>query len=182
MKSDLPHLSIRVKTYAFDRFTSFAILWNALLSLQLVAAEYSIRTWTVENGLPQNRVTCIAQTPEGYLWLGTEVGLTRFDGVQFELQRPEITPGLPLGGIVDLFVDGSGRLWVSGDNGFLGYLAEGTFSTIERDPHHAPTIRAMALDAADNLHLWDAHGQAYLWSEAKPFKQSSIPVPWFAKN
>src|SRR5262249_29615865 len=42
---------------------------------------YSIRRWTTEDGLPQSRVSAVAQTPDGYLWLGTWFGLARFDGV-----------------------------------------------------------------------------------------------------
>ena len=48
-----------------------------------ISQQYLRTTWTTENGLPQNTITAICQTPDGYLWLGTFGGLARFDGVKF---------------------------------------------------------------------------------------------------
>src|SRR5689334_23965873 len=47
------------------------------------APNYFMRTWQVENGLPQNKVTSVVQTHDGYLCLSTYNGLARFDGVNF---------------------------------------------------------------------------------------------------
>ena len=47
---------------------------------------WSVRAWQAEEGLPENNVTGVAQTPEGYLWIATHGGLARFDGVRFQLQ------------------------------------------------------------------------------------------------
>jgi ligand-binding sensor domain-containing protein len=52
---------------------------------------YLHTVWTTEHGLPQNSVTAITQTPDGYLWLGTFGGLARFDGVKFT-----VDPARPL--------------------------------------------------------------------------------------
>src|SRR5262245_5089570 len=46
-------------------------------------SDYSLQTWSSAEGLPQNTVTAIAQARDGYLWLGTQSGLVRFDGVRF---------------------------------------------------------------------------------------------------
>src|ERR1039458_9231042 len=45
--------------------------------------QYIHRVWTQEDGLPQDTVRAIAQTPDGYLWIGTEEGLASFDGYDF---------------------------------------------------------------------------------------------------
>ena len=55
---------------------------------------YFIRAWQVENGLPQNKVTAVLQTRDGYLWLGTYSGLARFDGVKFKVFDDNNTPEL----------------------------------------------------------------------------------------
>ena len=56
--------------------------------------QYTHDVWQTEQGLPQNTVPAIVQTRDGYLWLGTELGLARFDGVRFtvfdEASTPEI--------------------------------------------------------------------------------------------
>ena len=48
-----------------------------------VHPDYTIRQWTVLDGLPSNTINALTQTSDGYLWLGTNEGLVRFDGYQF---------------------------------------------------------------------------------------------------
>jgi PAS domain S-box-containing protein len=76
-------------------------------------SEYLIDTWETEDGLPENSATAMVQTPDGYLWFGTFSGLVRFDGLKFTVLKPENTPQLPGAGIVNLHVDGVGRMWLS---------------------------------------------------------------------
>jgi ligand-binding sensor domain-containing protein len=57
-------------------------------------AQFVIDSWTTENGLPQNSVLSIQQTPDGYLWLTTFDGLVRFDGVRFTVFNKANSPGL----------------------------------------------------------------------------------------
>ena len=57
------------------------------------SADYLIQPWNSEDGLPQNSVNCLAQTPDGYLWVGTRSGgLARFDGTRFVIFNPQTTP------------------------------------------------------------------------------------------
>src|SRR5712675_2892013 len=55
---------------------------------------YQTKFWTTEDGLPQQQISCLKQTGDGYLWIGTHFGLSRFDGVRFisfdESTNPEI--------------------------------------------------------------------------------------------
>ena len=73
-------------------------------------ADYSTDVWTSENGLPDSSVMAIAQTPDGYLWVGTYNGLARFDGVRFVVFDPANTPELTHARIRKLFVDRLGTL------------------------------------------------------------------------
>ena len=57
------------------------------------SANFTVRAWTLEDGLPTSTVQDIVQTPDGYLWLTTTGGLARFDGRRFEVFGPE--QGLP---------------------------------------------------------------------------------------
>ena len=61
----------------------FVILLNIASAQSGLKKDYSIRSWTTDNGLPVNSIQAIAQTPEGFIWLGTEEGLVRFDGNSF---------------------------------------------------------------------------------------------------
>ncbi len=86
-----------------------------LASTATAAGQKYFKTWTTENGLPQNHVSYIAQTPDGYLWLATFDGLARFDGVRFKIFKSADTPEFPTSRIVSMFVDAAGRLWLKFD-------------------------------------------------------------------
>ena len=75
--------------------------------------EFGRQVWLSENGLPQNTVQTITQTPDGYIWIGTQEGLVRFDGVKFAIFDKQNTPQLNSNDIRSLLVDGSGTLWIT---------------------------------------------------------------------
>src|SRR6185295_4369246 len=62
------------------------------LDSQRDLSRYGHDVWLTENGLPQNTVHSIAQTSDGYIWIGTEAGLARFDGVTFTIFDKQNTP------------------------------------------------------------------------------------------
>ena len=64
------------------------------------------RAWQSEEGLPGNTVVGVAQTPDGFLWVATEGGLARFDGVRFRETAPLRNPTLAF------LADRRGRLWL----------------------------------------------------------------------
>jgi ligand-binding sensor domain-containing protein/signal transduction histidine kinase len=74
--------------------------------------EFLIRRWDSSDGLPDSTVRSMAQTPDGYLWIGTENGLARFDGVRFENFLRENTPALPNPNVEFLQLGKGGRLWI----------------------------------------------------------------------
>ena len=89
-------------------------------------SEFVCQTWRVEDGLPHNSVLAIAQTRDGYLWLGTANGLARFDGVQFK--RFGLSDGLSSLYVRVLLEDREGGLWIGTVNG-LSRLLNGRFTT-----------------------------------------------------
>jgi signal transduction histidine kinase/ligand-binding sensor domain-containing protein/CheY-like chemotaxis protein len=91
--------------------------------------QYVHDVWTTESGLPQNSILAIAQTPDGYLWLGTEEGLSRFDGARFVTFNSRNTPGLRSNEVDALLVDHRGALWIGTHGGGLTSLSEGVFRT-----------------------------------------------------
>ncbi|MBT4035179.1 MAG: helix-turn-helix domain-containing protein [Candidatus Marinimicrobia bacterium] len=75
------------------------------------------KQWGVAEGLPTNSVTALAQTSDGYLWLGTPEGLIRFDGFRFEHFGPWNILALSDSHVSALWVDADGTLWVGLDSG-----------------------------------------------------------------
>src|SRR6185436_17774074 len=86
--------------------------------------------------LPDNVVDAIVQTSDGYLWLGTQGGLVRFDGVQFS---PVEDAEFKIERIRHLYVDRSSKLWVFGERGEVARIHEGqvkTFTVADGMPEH----------------------------------------------
>ena len=90
--------------------------------------QYHQDVWTERDGLPQGSVLALAQTNDGYLWVGTRGGLARFDGVRFSVFRTENTPGLESDDIRAIHEDRSGVLWIGTFNGGVTRYVNGQFS------------------------------------------------------
>jgi signal transduction histidine kinase/ligand-binding sensor domain-containing protein/ActR/RegA family two-component response regulator len=73
---------------------------------------YLQQNWQTADGLPQNSVRAIVQTPEGYVWFGTAEGLVRFDGNRFTVYDRTSSPALPSGNVQSLAVSPDGALWI----------------------------------------------------------------------
>src|SRR5262249_6307861 len=90
-------------------------------------APYRYAQWAAENGVPQNIITAIQQTPEGYLWVATLDGLTRFDGVRFTVFNKSNTPGLRSNRFNCLYQDAAGDLWAGTEVGVVTRYHQGQF-------------------------------------------------------
>src|SRR5271165_160412 len=80
-------------------------------------ANYGRQAWVMENGLPQNTVQALLQTRDGFVWLGTEVGLVRFDGNGFAVFDRNSSPALPGNDIRCLLETRDGALWIGTSEG-----------------------------------------------------------------
>ena len=92
------------------------------------ASDYLIDTWTGDNNLPDSSVTSIAQTSDGYLWIGTYNGLARYDGTRFVVFDPANTPEIKHARISALFTDAHGTLWINTYDNSMTSLREGVFA------------------------------------------------------
>ena len=84
--------------------------------------EYLANGWSAEDGLPQNTVTCITQTRDGYLWLGTWNGVVRFDGARFVVSGAHNTSEIKRNRIFALQEDRQGGLWIGPEGGGATYV------------------------------------------------------------
>ena len=96
------------------------------LTLPKGIARHTVATWAAGQGLPADTVTAVTQTGDGYLWVGTEAGLARFDGLRFTTYRTTNTPALASHVIRALLTDRQGRLWIGTDAGVVR-LRNGSF-------------------------------------------------------
>ncbi len=117
-----------------------AVLATLVLALSLIPApsvlaldpardvtQYVQQAWTTQEGLPQNTVSALLQTPDGYLWFGTEEGLVRFDGSSFTVYDKTKVKGLRDNAVSALCLDSSGSIWVGTWSGDLLRVKDGVF-------------------------------------------------------
>jgi ligand-binding sensor domain-containing protein/signal transduction histidine kinase len=88
---------------------------------------YVSRTWRTQDGLPESRIRALAQTPDGYLWIGTSGGLARFDGVRFVVYSRFSSPVMTDDNIRALSIGRDGSLWIATDGGGLLQYQDGRF-------------------------------------------------------
>jgi signal transduction histidine kinase/ligand-binding sensor domain-containing protein/CheY-like chemotaxis protein len=89
--------------------------------------QYHLESWQTRDGLPTNGIRALAQDADGFLWLGTEAGLVRFDGVEFRTFDRNSTPSLKATDVTALFVDKANRLWIGTDDGAVLRRRDGVF-------------------------------------------------------
>ena len=136
----------------------FCLLWVATgfpLWSQTPAepSDWVVDSWQTEAGLPLNSVTCILQTKDGYLWIGTPNGLARFDGVRFTTFRVADGVGLKSNRILCLFEDAKKILWIGTDEGGLASFYNGQFTTFTTQDGLSSDI-VLCLGEDQNAGLW----------------------------
>jgi ligand-binding sensor domain-containing protein len=88
---------------------------------------FSHRRWSKREGMPQNSALAMAQTPDGYLWVGTHEGLARFDGISFKTYTPRTVSALGAKAISALSVGIDGTLWIGTMGGGITTMRDGVF-------------------------------------------------------
>jgi len=91
------------------------------LNPALDISQYAHTSWKLREGFSRGRITSIAQTPDGYLWLGTDLGLLRFDGVRPVPWQPPADQPLPSNTILGLLAGRDGTLWIGTSKGLASW-------------------------------------------------------------
>src|SRR4051812_5384982 len=138
-------------------FLAVALLSGAGRALALDPAlaitQYTHENWQTAQGLPQNAVQAVAQTGDGYVWLGTQEGLVRFDGSRFTVYDKVNTPALRQNWITSLRAEGRERLWVGLRGGGLVRVEGGSFTAFTMKDGLADD-RVRCLELSRDGSLW----------------------------
>lgn len=164
------------KVYAFSAwggkhikiFTVLTLLWiGGFLQCNFIYAldpnksitQYIHDVWKMDDGLPQNVVTEIVQARKGYIWLGTQEGLVRFDGVQFTVYDKKNTVEIKKDYIIALFEDREENLWIGTYGGGLVRFKNGKFTSYTtKDGLSNDTIWKIFEDRKGNLWIGTSKG------------------------
>jgi diguanylate cyclase (GGDEF)-like protein len=95
-------------------------------------SQFVLTSWSSQSGLSQKSVMGVTQTSDGYIWLGTEEGLVRYDGLSFRTYDERNSPGLPDRLIRSLAAGRDGGLWVGTRSG-LAHYQNGVFSSLVKE-------------------------------------------------
>ena len=100
----------------FLKLKNIAAVWIILLSSSYYFSQtLNFQHYSTDDGLPQSTIFDIVQDSLGFIWVGTEAGLGRFDGINVKTYN--LSDGLSGNNIGDLFIDRYGGLWIGSDNG-----------------------------------------------------------------
>jgi signal transduction histidine kinase/ligand-binding sensor domain-containing protein/CheY-like chemotaxis protein len=117
----------------------------AALDPSLAITQYRHDRWTRREGLPQMSVNAVLQDRAGFLWLGTQEGLARFDGMSFRTFKFEDTPALGNSFVGALFEDRRGRIWIGAGAGNISWFDGETIVGLPR----GGTLRGVAFGFAE---------------------------------
>jgi len=135
-------------------------------------SQYVREQWTTKSRFPGGAVNGIAQTADGYLWIGTDRGLIRFDGFNF---RPAFIASASNVSILQLLTDAGGKLWIRPQGGDLLSQRNDTFESIR---HGQDAITALSKDNNGGV-LVSSIGQGtfrYMADDVQKLGPSSPPV------
>jgi len=117
-----------------------------------LTSQYVREQWTTETRFPGGAVNGIAQTADGYLWIGTDRGLIRFDGFNFRPVSFASTPTASSVPILQLLTDAGGKLWIRPQGADLVRQKDGKFESLRYGP---VTITALSKGNHDGVLISD---------------------------
>ncbi len=114
-----------------------AIGWGATFVTGAAAEEeppgWHYQAWQTDDGLPDNNVTGVAQTADGFLWVATLGGLMRFDGIQFDEFPLTHLPKVPNRNVRTIYLDRQKQMWLTLDRGVIVRVSEAGIRVFGRD-------------------------------------------------
>lgn len=149
------------------------LLWTCLLAVTMARAaagavlssqdsSWFARAWQSDDGLPENHVTGVTQTPDGYLWIGTHAGLARFDGVKFRNIPLPTAQGVRQRLIRAMLLDRQQRLWLALEGAVVMTLsptATNVFTAADGVHYGRPLV--VTQDGEGAIWIGYAHGVAF---------------------
>jgi ligand-binding sensor domain-containing protein/serine phosphatase RsbU (regulator of sigma subunit) len=131
-------------------------------------SQYVVRHVQTEHGLPAQAIYALAQTPDGYLWIGTEEGAARFDGANFKVFDQSNTPAFSVQYILALSVDREGALWAGTDGGGVLRYRNGSFERLAIDPElERDFVKAIHHDRAGDAWIGTRHNGVFRVHDGK---------------
>jgi signal transduction histidine kinase/ligand-binding sensor domain-containing protein len=125
---------------------------SQIIGTERLFGQFQQFVWQDQHGLPQNGISEIVQTPDGYLWMAIAEGVVRFDGVRFTAFDTGNTPEIKSNNVQSLLVDRSGTLWLGTHGGGVIRYKNGLFTNFSTsDGLSSMFIKSLFEDRAGNI-------------------------------
>ena len=144
---------------------AIGVLAALLLASSSANAQNRLNVWTADDGLPQNIIRGMHQTPDGYLWIATLDGLARFGGTHFKVFNKGNSPGITTNRFDSMIGGRNGDLWMVTESGGITRYHDGSFQTYGEGqglPESKPVVGITSDDSGqvwisftDTIALWD---------------------------
>ena len=120
--------------------------------------DFMLEHWSVEDGLPGTQAISLAQSTDGYIWIGTHYGIARFDGIKFTV-FDDTTPGIPPGSCFEIKAARQGTLWLKFGK-TLVYYENGQFTPFPENKRLPGQIRMLTSTASGHLIIGAIHRES----------------------
>jgi ligand-binding sensor domain-containing protein/serine phosphatase RsbU (regulator of sigma subunit) len=147
----------------FIAISTFLILFSFLNIYSVSAQEYFFDTYGVNEGIPDSKVKSIIQSEDGYIWLGTASGLSRFDGETFTNYTVE--DGVAPLGVSKIFIDSHKNIWIGHFAGGVSIYRNNKFETIRLDSVSGD-ITDFVEDSINNIWISTSESGVYMINES----------------
>ncbi|HTD96883.1 MAG TPA: two-component regulator propeller domain-containing protein, partial [Edaphobacter sp.] len=132
------------------------------------------QSWSTENGLPQNSVHQVFQSRDGYIWIATEGGISRFNGIDFSVFNQQNTAALTTDDICCFAQPANGTLWIGTADGLLQY-EDGRFRRYS-SADGLPSAAILSLAAAGDGSLYVLTGNGLATFDGHRFSPLQLPA------
>ena len=146
---------------AEDQHSSLSGVPNRELSVDFTRStgDYSAILYNSLNGLPTSEANAIAETSDGFIWIGSYAGLIRYDGNTFE--RMDSTSGV--GSVTSLYVDNTDRLWIGTNDSGIAMMEKGKFRKWgKQDGLSSTHVRTITMDSGGTVYAATTCGIAMI--------------------
>ncbi len=142
--------------------------------------EYSYSNYSTSDGLPSNNVYSITTDNDGFLWMGTDVGVIKFDGRKFKIFSVE--DGIPSNDVYQLFCDKQNRIWISSFKSDVVYIKNNEVFSKKNDPviaslHETNSYPRYYEDSKDNLWIISLPGGLYKFNSKDKIDKITFDFP-----
>lgn len=172
-----------MRFFLYSLLAALALPSARTLRASDIAGSYTARTWRVEEGLPEDTVQAFAETPDGYLWVGTSGGLARFDGTHFEIFDSANTALFRENSVHCLATARDGSLWIGMEGSGLIRYSHGAFRAwTTADGLSDMFVHAIAEDRSGNLWIGTNNGFFRLFGNRVQRVDGTGGIPPLAVN